>query len=174
MKRICSVTVIAALLFQIAYVPCVAQKVVPGQRVRIRVPTKQELKGKVITIRADTLTMQLMKPGPSSTLAIPFSSITELEISKGQQGNTLKGAGFGLLGGGLMGLKARRGCGDNSQCDLVNWLIILGAGAGVVIGGFFGSTIRVEKWEKVPLDHLRLGIMPQHQGGILLSALLEF
>ena len=47
---------------------------------------------------------------------------------------------------------------------------IVGAGVGAIIGGI----IRTDRWEKVPVDRIRLGFAPQRDGGAVISASLAF
>jgi len=174
-------------------VPCAAQEVSPGTRVRITATSIAEhrIVGTILTIGADTLTLRtkrkvapfmLKSNGQAETLAIPFASVTKLEVIRGKKRNVVKGAGIGVVVGGLSGVVYGFSEGDDPPGGILEWtakekaamLGIMGSLSGVVLGALIGALKTTDQWEKAPLDRLRVGLIPLHQGGILLSASVGF
>ena len=107
------------------------------------------------------------------SLILPLVSLTKLEVSQGLKSRTLKGAGIGFLVGGAAGLAtAAIACAIAGNCDaddpytgLVYAVFgVLGAGVGTLTGAIIGSTIKVDRWETVQLDQLRVGLTPRGHG----------
>ena len=69
--------------------------VVPGARVRVYSPDR--LTGTIEMLSPDTLVLRL--EARRSLQAIPFASITRLEVSRGRKSNVGKGARIGLAVG---------------------------------------------------------------------------
>jgi hypothetical protein len=40
----------------------------------------------------------------------------------------------------------------------------IGAAAGILIGSSIGAVIKTDRWEEVPLDQLRVSIVPRRDG----------
>lgn len=192
MKWISTIAVIA-LLLQVGYVPCAALEVSPGTRVRVTAPSIAEhrIVGTIVTIGADTLTLKtkrkvepfiLNSNGQAETLAIPFASVTKLEVIRGKKRNVVKGAGIGVVVGGLSGVVYGFSEGDDPPGGILGWtakekaamLGIMGSLSGGVLGALIGALKTTDRWEKAPLDRLRLGLMPQRQGGLALSTSFSF
>jgi hypothetical protein len=165
-----------------AQAPRAAATVTPGTRVRVTAPgalTPSRQAGRVLTTRADTLSLQ---PDDSVTvLTLPWTAITDLEVSRGQHRSTLNGAFIGALVGGVSGAvigaatyeksKPSGGCGGTQEFCISGPLFDIGrsgsaalAGAlGAVVGGVTGALIghahQRETWEKVPL-RLQPALLP--------------
>ncbi len=127
--------------------------------------------GTVVALKPDTLAVNV--ENRDSPLALPLASLTKLEVSRGQKSRTLKGAGIGFLVGGAAGLAtAAIACaiaGDCAADDPYTGLVyavfgVLGAGVGTLTGAIIGSTIKVDRWETVQLDQLRVGLTPRGHG----------
>jgi hypothetical protein len=82
----------------------------------------------------------------------------------------LAGAGIGAIVG------ASANCtGDpftSAGCALI--LGGLGAAVGIPVGAVVGATVRTDRWQEVPLDHLRAGAMPRRDGRFTLTVALPF
>ncbi len=150
-----------------------APPVAPGDRVRIAAPeiVNDRVVGTVVALKPDTLAVNV--ENRDSPLALPLASLTKLEVSQGQKSRTLKGAGIGFLVGGAAGLAtAALACAIAGDCDaddpytgLVYAVFgVLGAGVGTLTGAIIGSTIKVDRWDTVQLDQLRVGLPPRGHG----------
>ena len=185
---------LAALLFQIGYVPCAAQEISPGTRVRIKAPSIAEHRviGTVVTIGADTLTLRTKRQ--VAPLAIPFASVTEFEVTRGKKRNVGKGAVIGVIVGGLSGAIIGYSTGDDppgrfsptsgtpsyigdirlTKKQQAMVLGILGSLGGLGWGALIGALKTTDRWEKASLDRLRVGLVPQRRGGLALSTSFSF
>ena len=160
----------------------VRAKVVPGARVRITAPSVADhrLVGTVVTLDADTLKLRSKKQ--AVLLAIPVSGVAKLDVNTGRKRNFLKGAAIGAVSVGSLGAVIGLGSGDDDPDDFLAFTagekaminaIYLG-GLGLVMGTLIGAIVKTEKWESVPVDRIRIGISPQRQGGMMLSASFGF
>lgn len=52
-------------------------------------------------------------------------------------------------------------------------IVVVGALPGAVIGAEIGSAIKVEQWQQVPLEKLRLSLSPRVNEGIAVSVSLR-
>ncbi|MDH3457542.1 MAG: hypothetical protein OER90_11955 [Gemmatimonadota bacterium] len=145
------------------------QPLQPGQRVHVTVPTLgikkqaatfEALRGDVLVVVAD------------SAMNCPLSSVSRLEVSRGRKSNAVKGLAIGSVAGvvvgAVLGVVASTGSGET----LCYWGTVecgaSGAAAFGVFGGLVGLGIgalsKTERWEEVPLDRLRVSIVPQRDG----------
>jgi len=156
----------------------------PGVRVRITVPEIGINKhvGVLGVVDGDALAI--------GTLEVDVASVTRLEVSRGWKRHIGTGVGHGLvlgfISGGAVGVLTYDGpplvssssrshglcCADlfrQPQVDL-EWVprmfigAAIGAGIGAVAGAVVGSAIKTEQWEEVPLDQLRVSVVPQRDG----------
>ncbi len=144
--------------------------VAPGDRVRVTAPTlaPKRLVGTVVEMGADTCLLAL--EGHAAPVALPLASVTIVEVSRGMKSNVVKGALIGgAVSGGIvlgLGLAAQ---GDDSGWfevtagDVAIATAVFGA-VGAVIGGIIGAASSGERWQEVPLDRLRVGVMPAENG----------
>ena len=157
----------------------------PGMRVRIRAPSSSESLlgertwvGSVLSVRSDTLLLQVTKGGDSVVVLVP--KIARLEISSGRSAHTLKGAGIGLLAGASAGAFLGLLSGDDRSGLLsftagekaVVFGLVFGV-LGVPFGALIGS-IRTDHWEEIPLGRLQVTITPAHSGGLRLGVAVSF
>ena len=176
-----SVVLVAALLVQV--MPCSVQgsqkgdKVVPGAKVRIKAPSvsKRLLIGTIVTIDADTLVLRPIRH--TIWLVIPLASVSKLAVSQGLKRKTLEGAVRGLLVGAGFGVLLGYAVGPEENCSFIFcsrgevaglYGTFLGT-VGLVVGALAGTGMRTDKWERVPLGRIRLGLLPQRRGGLALS-----
>ena len=115
-----------------------------------------------------------------SPLTIAVVSITGLEISRGRKSNDVKGAlvgaWFGVTAGALLGAVWQ----SEHEYDCPEKALCIGVGAaalgvtGLIIGFTVGTFIKSERWEEVPLDRLRVNIVPLRDGRFALGLSVEF
>jgi hypothetical protein len=120
--------------------------------------------GTVLALRPDTIVVD-----NDELLVLAISSLTKLEVSRGTESRARTGGIVGLVGGAVAGAVI---C-IASQCSLtsqsgepledegLNSIALaaaLGGVAGYGVGVLIGSTIKVDRWEDVPLDRLRVTI----------------
>jgi len=154
--------------------------VVEGARVRV---SATEFGGKwctgtLVEWSTDTLTVNCWRTVERSweEAEFPLSSITSVEVSRGRKSNVGKGALIGgLIGAGAglaIGLSTANVVEEATTIDeeasITIWsavaLGLVGAGVGVLIG----SASTGDRWEKVPLDRLKVSIVPT-QGAVVLA-----
>ena len=156
-----------------------AMPIKPGDRVRVTAPEySRDLRpiGTVISFDADSLVVKVV--GYRDPIAVPLAVLTQLEVfrAKRQIGkNALKGLGYGAAVGGLTGLIA------GAEDDFVGplYVAVFGAGflgsIGLVLGALGALTGVIQSdydWEDVPLDQIRVGILPKPGGGLAFSVSL--
>jgi hypothetical protein len=118
-----------------------------------------------------------------STLRLPVASLERFEVHAGRQGHVWRGVGIGFLAGAVSGaaLGATANCASSESCSpfestgqvVAAGAVIVGLG-GAVVGGIVGAFIKTDKWEEVPLDNLRVSIVPQREGRFALAASVRF
>ncbi|NIM48165.1 MAG: hypothetical protein GTN78_20805 [Gemmatimonadales bacterium] len=163
-----------AVLLVVPFATAVAQQqpppLEPGQRVRVTVPTR-DMNKHVETfrrLRGDTLVLESMR--------CPLSDVTRLEVHRGEKSKAGKGALFGGLVGAGLGVVAsvvwaahdcefidNVGCEGEEVAVMAGGTAILGA-AGALLGAGVGALIQTDRWEEVPLDRLRVSLVPQRDG----------
>jgi hypothetical protein len=166
----------AVLLSSVSIAALDAQTVAVGSRVRATVEARSgKLTGTLVEWGQDTL---YLAPDGSAELvtatAIPLSTLSRLETSRGMKSNAGKGAliggGIGLVIGGGMSLIA--GSTVDTEVTSTDYLIFTGlvtvGGAG--IGALIGALIKSERWQEYPLDGLHVGLVPTSDGGFQLTA----
>ena len=162
---------LAAMLTSAASSKIAAQETVrlePGQRVRVTAPTisSTQIVGAFGHIEADTLVVET----DGRTWHLPRASLTRVDVNRGQKANAGKGALFGFLIGAGVGAVA---LGSSDLCTETlevagGRCALIGAGgggvAGLLLGAIAGALIKTDRWQKVPLDRLRVSfIHPGHK-----------
>jgi hypothetical protein len=163
MRRLLSVLLVG--LFTIPQ-SLAAQSVVPGSRVRVTHPGEGTRVGTVVSLTADTLAVRFA--GRSDAALMSLDQVSRVDVSRGSERRVLRRAGVGFLvgagGGAVFGAIAE------SQCDPATDFICLGADGGALLGGlFFGAVggivgavaglVPSERWEHVPVERRRIGIV---------------
>jgi hypothetical protein len=148
----------------------------PGQRVRVTAPTisSTRIVGAYTHGEADTLVIA----SHGRTWRFPRSSVTALDVGRGQKSNVGKGALYGsLLGAGIGALAL----GSSSLCadlEAAGTCTVVGAGGGAVggllVGAIVGALIKTERWEEVPLDRLHLTFMHWDDRSFLFATSISF
>jgi hypothetical protein len=113
----------------------------------------------------------LVLSAPDSTLHYPLSAVSRLEVYRGRESHPWRGAGIGFLTGYATGflvwLAGVEGCYEGAST--VSCAAVLGGGAGAIagtlIGAFVGGVlVKTARWDEVPLDGVRLSLMPRRDG----------
>ncbi len=181
MRRVSFVTACLALLALLVPVSLLAQEeavVEPGAKVRVMAPSfsSQWLVGTLVEMRADSWVLEV--EGRDSLLALPLSSVSSLEVSRGQKTRALKGAVIGLVsgagGGVLIGLLSDDGPGTYPAKDRALIAGVVFSVVGGLTGLGIGYGIKVDRWETVPLDRLRVSIVPQRDGRFAVGFSVRF
>jgi hypothetical protein len=192
-------TILVAIL---AFVPLasakaqVAPPVKVGDRVRVTAADVGRREGTVQLLTTDSLVMRpeygawpvysaysapkYSAYGAPNRLAIPFASVTRLELSMPGGSRAGDGALIGLLLGGVGGaFAAGAACAsdpwfqdDAGGCAMAG-AVVFGAG-GALVGAIIGAMITGTRWEEVPLERLRLQAAPQRDGRFGLGAWVRF
>lgn len=157
--------------------------VAPGARVRVTAPTVAEgiVVGTVASAHSDTLVLEVNE---DSLLAIPLTAVTSLEVSEGQSSS----AGYLAVLGGLVGIWAgaliassnveESSSGGLGAPDFGGVVAVVGGAVaglfvGAILGAGIGSAIMTENWKDVPVDEIRVGLLPTFDG-IAVSASIRF
>jgi hypothetical protein len=142
--------------------------------VRVRAPSlgKLRIRGRVDRATPDTLVVRAVTRSGKDTLwTIPASAIARLEVSYGRRSNALRGLGYGLLGGAVIGAGLGAiSCRNDDElgpgfCAIVGG-IVYGVG-GAVVGLIAGALTRRDRWVDVPAQPGRLSVDLRPRGGSL-------
>ena len=154
----------------------------PGAQVRVTAPdvgiNKQA--GRLTAVRADTLIMD--------TLRVAVASVTKFEVHRGRKSNARKGAliGGGVRGAGGLGLSilwvaggcewagSYGGCETGEAAAAIAGTTAITFGVGAGLGALIGAFIKSDRWEEVPLDRLRVSVVPQRGGRFGLGVSIAF
>ena len=122
-----------------------------GTRVRVGGDGIQPFTGSVLRLTPDTLSVAA---GSGRALVmLPTTRLTSIEVSEGRDrlGWAVKGAGIGVLAGGVIG-SATLGR-DDQLARLAGFFAggVLGAGTGVLVG----AVAAPERWRRLSLSALR-------------------
>jgi hypothetical protein len=158
-----------------------AVRVFPGTRVRVSLRattthlTRDRIIGSLVSVQSDTLVVS--EHAGRADLVLPTEAIASLEVSRGRKSAAGKGAVIGLVsgaaGGVATGLIACGGgnCAESGLGDVTALLsAALGLGGGLTgagIGALVGGRIHSDRWEKVPVRDLRVGLGPSGSGASL-------
>lgn len=149
----------------------------PGQRVRVTAPAAgfPQTSGNYQHVERDTLLIHVPQPQAEFqrplALHIALDDVTQLEAFRGRRtsayrvlmfagGGTLLGAGVGWL------VKSAVGECDGTYCfgEARRYAPLIGAVAGFSVGALVGSVWKRDRWEEVPLDDLRVSVVPVRNG----------
>ena len=150
----------------------------PGARIRVSAQglATTQVVGTVVALHADTLV--LAPQSGRGLLALPLESVQRLDVSRGRKSLAGAGAGIGGVIGAVSGaVWGAASCAEPSfvapeQCAIMGGLLV-GAG-GALLGAVVGALSKTERWQEVPLDQLRVSVVPQRDGGFALQASLRF
>jgi hypothetical protein len=131
--------------------------------------------GIVLALKPDTLLLDVRVA--TAPLALPLASVKSLKVKRGRKSRARLGAGIGGLIG--MGAGAQMGeafCGSSEDEECIGARLsggLIGIVALGAIGAAVGSSIKVDRWEEVPLDQLRVGLVRQRNGRLGLAVSLS-
>jgi hypothetical protein len=162
MRSVASLLVFLLLLTNLSLAGAASGMPEPGARVRItvRLPKHERWTGSFVSLANDTVTIRDSdSTGVLVTVAAP--QITRFEVSRGNRGSGMRGAGFGLLVGVAVG--AVVGYAGYSGDDYLVSSAGESAGAGAALFGFIGAGVGAvvgaltpsEHWRDLPLVDLR-------------------
>ncbi|MGH7608098.1 MAG: hypothetical protein ACREME_12245 [Gemmatimonadales bacterium] len=133
----------------------------PGTRVRITAPQAglRQAIGTLLEPHGDTLALRRILPRvqlgryvqDTTVSLVPMTTITRLEVSRGQRGHGGQGFLVGAFLGGALGFIAFESCPETGSfapapCGKDTGAA-LGAGFGGVLGFIVGTLIRTERWQ---------------------------
>jgi len=153
----------------------------PGVRVRITVPEIElnKAEGTVLGTAGDVMVLEIRRTrrGRSvgvDTLRIASGSVERLYVHRGMKSNAAQGFLYGGLGLGLLsGAALGSACNDASSgflaqdCSFGQGFgtgFVAGFFVGGILGAVFGAVAKSDRWEEVPLDQLRVSVVPQRDG----------
>lgn len=179
--RILSLVVALVLTAQAGLFAQQEPPVVSGDRVRIAAPTvdpEDWLVGTLVETAADTCVLAV--DNQADTLALPFASVTRFEVNRGRRSHWVTGAALGAVVGGAGGaLLGYMSCiYEPKESDCVQTHVTVGAVVGGtvlgLVGAGIGSAIKTDRWEEVPLDQLRVGLVRRRNGRLGLAVSVSF
>lgn len=144
-----------ALIYTLAFAPGLRAQsdrlFVPlGTRVRIVAGANEPFTGNVLRLTSDTLAVATGSGG--ALIQLPTSRLSSIEVSEGRDRlhGSIKGAGIGVLGGGLIGGVAVGRSEGNSLAGLAGMFAgaIIGAGTGAIVG----AIVAPEHWRRLSLS----------------------
>jgi hypothetical protein len=144
---------------------------VPGQRVRVTVPTLSVLRQNTTFRRLDGDTLVL------SSASYPLSSVTRLESDSGRKPHASEGAGIGYLvaaGGSFIAVQgSTRGteARELRKAVIVGGSSVIASVVAAIIGGLFWES---DRWDPVPLDRLRVSVVRRRDGRLGLGLSVAF
>ncbi|NIM51536.1 MAG: hypothetical protein GTN62_12050 [Gemmatimonadales bacterium] len=174
-KRICLPAVLLVLPFATTAARAQAPTLEPGARVRVTVPhlgltrhaaTFETLRGDTLVVVAD------------SVIYCTLASVTRLDAHQGRRGHPAQGALIGLAVGAVAGgVTGAVGCGTSWWCTTqkgVSLGAVIGGLTGALLGTGIGALIKTDRWEQVPLDRLRVSVLPQRDGRSVFAVSIAF
>jgi hypothetical protein len=154
------------------------RRIEPGQRVRVTAPvadldnaraTVMLLRDDAIVLRHERFRVDTHGRRSMDTLVteVPISAVTRLAVHVGKKSGWKTGM---LVGGASMffvGLAVNSSYYSSGEEGYARYVIggavfsgLIGAG----IGSLIGSAIKTDRWQEVPLDRLRVSVVPTRNG----------
>jgi hypothetical protein len=131
--------------------------------------------GIVLALKPDTLLLDVRDA--TAPLTLPLAFVTRLNVKRGQKSYALTGGLVGLFLGGAGGaVLVYAACQiAETQDECATDAVLGGLVGGAVLGGVgfaIGSAVKGARWEEVPIDQLRVGVVRQRNGrlGLAVSA----
>lgn len=135
------------------------------------------LVGSLLALSPDSIALR----ADDATVVYPSSSVTRLEVSRGQTSHWKTGALIGFPVGALIVFSALNTGDSTNPCDpssnqdaagmgfCVGVAALAGGVPGALLGGTIGWLIRSERWEPVPLGSVGLRMLPDGRPGVAFS-----
>ncbi len=172
MKMLTIFTLVAMFTFTQVYDGSAQEKssLLPDARVRVWAPgfNSKHVTGTILTVVADTL--RLGVADQTNPLLIPIASINKIEATKGKKSKIVTGAAVGFLVGAgigaIIGVVGHTGeCSDAPfGCMTMGQEVLIVGGVfsipGLVLGTVIGAITKVDRWEELSLDRIRLESIP--------------
>jgi hypothetical protein len=147
----------------------------PGQRVRVTAPSlgldghEERFSG----VRGDTLVLTSMR--------CLIADVERLDVHAGRRSHAVTGGLIGAAAGVLIGIPVGALEQSRYECDPDNaWGIpcipplptipIMFGVIGGVLGAVTGGFIKTDSWQHVPLEHVRVSVVPQRDGFALAAS----
>jgi hypothetical protein len=154
-----------------------------GSKVRLLAPTAMQgtIEGTVMTTDAESLLIGVDGRGPAR---VSRNAITRFEIAFGRRRHTRTGLIIGAAAGALVvgviaaipkdeacppGEPTTQSCLDDRSV-----LLALGLPACAAEGAAIGALIKSDRWLPVPLENVRVSLVPTRGHGVGLSLALRF
>ena len=158
--------------------------VAPGDRVRVTAPSMHLRKGvgTVAALQRDTLVLNTEQRTDALQVPLAVADMTKLEVHRGQRSQIGVGALTGFVVGAAAGVGIALAICSEDECrwgtedETVLAAVVYGAGGGLLgalVGAMIGSAIRVDRWQDVPLDDIRVGLSPVTPDGVAVSVTLR-
>ncbi len=156
-----------------------------GTRVRISASevSSDRLVGEVSSLGDDAVALRLDES--MALQPVPLASVERIEVSRGfKRGNlvlTLAGGAIGTAVGVAVAVPIlSEDCDEQAQvCDLkvlgAGMVILVYMSVGAIAGWLVGVPFfKYERWKQVPLDRLRVSVVPQRDGRFALGLSVGF
>ncbi len=183
MRTVLSLAVLPLLIPLQSITAQQAPPIETGGRIRVTAPTLGVDKLVGTSVEADATRIRVQADDQASPMTISLADMTRLEVSQGRKSNALKGLLIGsIVGvstGAILGLAASLAESyDNPCADNEVECVAVGAAAfgvtGALVGLGIGALLKSERWEEVPLDRLRVNIVPHRDGRFALGLSVAF
>ena len=134
-----------------------------GERAGVVYVGCRRASGTIVSLDVDSMVIRASETG--DWLAVPLGLVNHVEVRQGEKRNIVEGAALGLFGGAVFGLLGEATC-SGWMCGGEFALIAAGVfgAAGLVIGGTIGAFVMSDTWREVPLDGMRVSIVPRQNG----------
>ena len=155
-----------------------------GTRVRISASevSSDRLVGEVSSLGDDTVALRLDES--MALQPVPLALVERIEVSRGfVRGNQVlifAGTAIGTAVGVAVAVPIwSEDCDEQAQCDLNKlgavMVILVYMGVGLITGWLVGVPFfEYERWKQVPLDRLRVSVVPQRDGRFALGLSVAF
>lgn len=153
-----------------------------GSRVRIQLARTvatadrrggAQVVGQIVEMHDDVLV--IVVKGRPTRLTVPLAAISHMDMSRGPRpasARVARGAGIGLLAGGVGGAVFGLSSADSSggglfhytTSDVVALGAIYGGGVGLLVGAVVGFALPSERWSPVRLKRAHVSVTPVARG----------
>jgi hypothetical protein len=120
-----------------------------------------------VLVGSDSAGLTWRSGGSSVVRVTPWSQVGSVEVSRGKGGHAGTGAAAGAIVGAIPGALSGMAFAGLCECSHPNYaggaLIggLIFAGPGALVGAIVGQLVRTERWGAVPVDRLRVTIIPE-------------
>jgi hypothetical protein len=171
-------TLLVAITASSGYARDVGEALHAGARVRLSLKptpdhlTRERIMGLLMSVDEDSVVVNVGPGQPSRGVAI--DALQSFEVGRGRKSSAGKGAGIGLLSGAAGGVAAGLivcgggNCNDSGLGDATGLVAgVLGVGGGLFglgMGALIGGRFHTDRWERVSIGDLRMGMEPSGDG----------